>query len=241
MKPAEYEPGRKYPVLLQIHGGPQLNYGYAMFHEMQWFAAKGYAVVFLNPRGGMSYGQEFANAVRHNYGKNDAADVENGLNAALGQFHFLDANRVAVTGGSYGGFMTNWLVGHTDRFFAAVSQRSISNWVSFYGCSDIGPRFVEVQLGGNVMNDTKKLWEMSPLAYVQNVNTPLLLIHSENDLRCPMEQAEQFYTCLKRQAKEVELLRIPNASHGLSRNGKPKLRIARLNAMYEFIHQRTAE
>lgn len=241
MKPANYQAGQKCPVILEIHGGPQANYGYAMFHEMQWFAAQGYAIVFTNPRGGMSYGQKFVNAVRHNYGGNDAADVMNGLDAAVQQFDFLDGQRVAVTGGSYGGFMTNWLVGHTDRFFAAVSQRSISNWISFYGVSDIGPLFVESQHGGDVVHDHEMLWRISPLAYVQNVKTPLLLVHSENDLRCPIEQAEQFYTCIKRQGGEVELLRIPNASHGLSRNGKPKLRIARLHAILDYMHDRLPE
>jgi dipeptidyl aminopeptidase/acylaminoacyl peptidase len=239
MKPANFEEGKKYPVLLEIHGGPQTHYGYAMFHEMQWIAAQGYAIVFTNPRGGTSYGQEFVNAVRHHYGEKDAADVLNGLDAALAHFDFLDGSRVAVTGGSYGGFMTNWLVGHTDRFFAAVTQRSISNWVSFYGCSDIGPLFVESQLGvDDVIHGRERLWEMSPLAHAHNIKTPLLIIHSENDLRCPMEQAEQLYTALKRRGAEVELFRIPNASHGLSRGGKPKLRLARLNAIFNFIDER---
>lgn len=238
IKPPQFESGKKYPVLLEIHGGPQLNYGYAMFHEMQWIAAQGYAVVFVNPRGGMSYGQEFVNAVRNHYGEGDAADVKNGLDAALAKFDFLDGRRVSVTGGSYGGFMTNWLVGHEDRFFAAVSQRSISNWISFYGASDVGPLFVESQLGGDIFSNHEALWRMSPLAYAQNVKTPLLLIHSENDLRCPMEQSEQFYTNVKRHGGEVELFRVPNASHGLSRNGKPKLRVARLHAIFDFINER---
>lgn len=237
LKPAEYKEGEKYPVILEIHGGPQLNYGYAIFHEMQWFAARGYAVVLTNPRGGMSYGQEFANGVRHHYGEGDAADVINGLDFALREFSFLDDKRVAITGGSYGGFMTNWLVGHTDRFFAAASQRSITNWISFFGVSDVGPLFCESQHGLTV-GDWEAMWKISPLAYVSNVNTPLLLIHSENDLRCPIEQAEQFYTAIKRRGGEVTLVRIPNASHGLSRNGKPKLRVERLEAIFNYIHDR---
>jgi dipeptidyl aminopeptidase/acylaminoacyl peptidase len=238
LKPATYEPGKKYPVILEIHGGPHAMFSHSLFHEMQWFAASGYAVVYVNPRGSMGYGQKFVDACRHHYGENDAADVLNGLDAALSQFDFLDGSRVAVTGGSYGGFMTNWLVGHTDRFFAGVSQRSISNWISFYGVSDIGPRFTETEIGGDVMNDFQKLWRMSPLASVGNVKTPLLLVHSENDLRCPIEQAEQFYTCLKRQGCDTELFRVPNANHDLSRSGKPKLRLARLNAIFDFIHKR---
>ncbi|QSO54361.1 S9 family peptidase [Alicyclobacillus curvatus] len=238
MKPYEYEAGKKYPVILDVHGGPQLQYGYGFFHEMQWFASQGYAVIFMNPRGSMGYGQEFVNAVRHHYGEGDAADVQNSVEAAIEQFDFLDGSRVAVTGGSYGGFMTNWLVGHTDRFFAAVSQRSISNWISFYGVSDIGPLFVESQLGGDIFTEREKLWRMSPLAYANEVKTPLLLLHSENDLRCPMEQAEQFYTAIKRRGGEVELFRVPNASHGLSRNGKPKLRQDRLQAIFGYINDR---
>ncbi|MCL6452228.1 MAG: S9 family peptidase [Alicyclobacillus sp.] len=235
LKPFDYEEGKKYPVILDIHGGPQMMYGHGYFHEMQWFAAQGYAVVYVNPRGSMGYGQEFVNAVRHHYGEGDAADVLNGLEAAIAQFDFLDGTRVGVTGGSYGGFMTNWLVGHTDRFFAAVAQRSISNWFSFYGVSDIGPLFVEAQIGGDVFSNPEGLWRMSPLAYAPQIHTPLLLLHSEQDLRCPIEQAEQLYTAIKRRGGEVELFRIPNASHGLSRNGKPKLRVARLEAIFGWI------
>lgn len=238
IRPVGLQPGQKAPVLLEIHGGPQLNYGYMMFHEMQWVAAQGYAVVYSNPRGGMSYGQAFANGIRHHYGEGDAADVMNGLDAALNQFDFLDGTRVAVTGGSYGGFMTNWLVGHTNRFFAAVSQRSISNWISFFGVSDIGPLFCAEQHDIERIDEVEKLWKISPLAYVGNVQTPLLLIHSEKDLRCPIEQAEQFFTGIKSRGGEVEMFRIPNASHGLSRNGKPSLRTARLNAMFGFINDR---
>ena len=236
--PPGYKPGQKYPVVLEIHGGPATCYGYQMFHEMQWLAAQGYAVVYTNPRGSTSYGQEFVNAVRMHYGENDMVDILNGLDAALAHFDFLDPERTAVTGGSYGGFMTNWIVGHSQRFFAAVSQRSISNWISFYGASDIGPGFVQHQLGPatfDAREDREWLWDRSPLAYVADVATPLLLIHSEEDLRCPMEQAEQFYTAIKRHGGEVELFRVPQANHELSRSGKPKLRLQRLEALHGFI------
>lgn len=233
--PPNHQPGRKVPVILEIHGGPHTQYGWAYFHELQWFAAQGYAIVYTNPRGSMGYGQAFADACRGDYGGKDAADILNGLNAALKQFPDLDGSRVAVTGGSYGGFMTNWLVGHTDRFFAAVSQRSISNWISFYGVSDIGPRFTESEIGGDVIHDMEKLWRHSPLAYAGNVKTPLLLIHGENDDRCPIEQAEQFYTVIRRNGGDVELVRVPQASHDLSRNGKPSLRLARLERIFGFI------
>ncbi len=231
MRPAALPAGAKAPVILEVHGGPHTHYGHGMFHEMQLMAARGFAVVFVNPRGSTSYGQAFVDAVRMHYGERDASDVLSGLDAALGRFDYLDARRVAVTGGSYGGFMTNWLVGHTDRFFAAATQRSISNWISFYGVSDIGPRFTEMQLGGDPVHDMERLWRFSPLAYVANVTTPLLMIHAEQDDRCPIEQAEQFYINLKRLGREVELVRFPNATHELSRSGKPKLRVMRLEAI----------
>lgn len=235
VRPIHDEEGRTYPIILEIHGGPHTHYGANFFHEVQWLAAQGYAVVFTNPRGSTSYGQSFVNAVRQHYGERDAADILNGLRAAIDRFAFLDGNRVAVTGGSYGGFMTNWLVGHTDQFFAAVSQRSISNWISFFGCSDIGPNFVEKEISSAGIDDLTALWKFSPLAYAENIHTPLLLIHSEQDLRCPIEQSEQLYTWLKYKERDVELLRVPNASHGLSRNGKPSLRIQRLSAIFEYI------
>jgi dipeptidyl aminopeptidase/acylaminoacyl peptidase len=235
MRPRTLGATGKAPVVLEIHGGPHTHYGYAMFHEMQLLAARGFGVVYVNPRGSTSYGQTFVDAVRMHYGERDASDILSGLDAALERFAFLDGERVAVTGGSYGGFMTNWLVGHTNRFFAAVTQRSISNWISFYGVSDIGPRFTEMQLGGDVVHDMERLWAFSPLAYVANVQTPLLMIHSEEDHRCPIEQAEQFYRTLKRMEREVELLRVPNASHDLSRSGKPKLRVARLEGILGWI------
>lgn len=228
----------KVPVVLEVHGGPHLGYGYSFFHEFQYIAAQGYAVVFVNPRGSVGYGQEFAHSVCGEYGQKDSLDVLAGLDAALEKYRQLDEQRVAVTGGSYGGFMTNWLVGHTDRFFAAVSQRSISNFVSFYGVSDIGPFFTELEIGGAVPADVEKLWKQSPLAYAEAVRTPLLLLHSEQDYRCPIEQAEQFYSVLKRLSRDVELLRIPNANHDLSRSGKPSLRFARLKALFEFIDAR---
>lgn len=236
MKPIGYSEGKTYPVILEIHGGPHTHYGTHMFHEMQWFAAQGYAVVYVNPRGSTSYGQEFVNAVRQHYGEKDAQDILNGLQAALDRYAFLDGTRVAVTGGSYGGFMTNWLVGHTKRFFAAVSQRSISNWISFFGCSDIGPHFVNMEVSRDGIQDLERLWKSSPLAYADDVETPILLIHSEQDLRCPIEQAEQFYTWLKYKGKEAEFVRVPDASHGLSRSGKPSLRIQRLQAIFGYIH-----
>ncbi|MGG1661160.1 S9 family peptidase [Brevibacillus sp. NRS-1366] len=239
LKPANYEAGKKYPVLLDIHGGPHSMFGFTYFHQMQLFAANGYAVVYSNPRGSSGYGAEFTHAVHGDYGGKDMTDILNGLAEASRRYDFIDDKRVAVNGISYGGFMVNWLVTHTDRFFAAVSEGCISNWISMYGTSDVGPDFLEMEFLGKT--DVETLWKFSPLAYVKNVKTPLLLLHAEDDLRCPVEQAEQFYTHIKRQGGEVELLRIPHSSHGLLQIGIPSLRQARLEAMVDFVNTHLPE
>jgi dipeptidyl aminopeptidase/acylaminoacyl peptidase len=228
LKPAGMVEGVKVPTILEIHGGPHMMYGFTFMHEFQILAAQGYAVVYINPRGGLGYGQQFVNACRGDYGGGDYRDLMEAMDYALSRYPFIDESRLGVTGGSYGGFMTNWIVGHTDRFKAAVTQRSISNWLSFYGVSDIGFFFTEDQIGGNAWDDTEKLWKHSPLAYVGNVNTPLLILHGEQDLRCPIEQAEQLYIALKRRKQTTRFVRFPGANHELSRGGNPHLRVRRL-------------
>lgn len=228
MKPYGMVDGVKVPTILEIHGGPHMMYGFTFMQEFQLLAAQGYAVMYMNPRGSLGYGQQFVNACRGDYGGGDYRDLMECVDYALSQYAFIDASRLGVTGGSYGGFMTNWIVGHTDRFKAAVTQRSISNWISFYGVSDIGYFFTEDQIGGNAWEDTEKLWKHSPLAYVSNVQTPLLILHSEEDLRCPIEQAEQLYVALKRRKQITRLVRFPGANHELSRSGNPHLRVRRL-------------
>ncbi|WP_338203809.1 S9 family peptidase [Parageobacillus thermoglucosidasius] len=229
IKPLHLEDGQKVPMVVEIHGGPHAMYGFTFFHEMQVLAAKGYAVLFTNPRGSHGYGQTFVNAVRGDYGGMDYEDIMSGVEYALAHFHFIDETRLGVTGGSYGGFMTNWIVGHTDRFKAAVTQRSISNWLSFYGVSDIGYFFTEWEVGCNVWENPERLWHHSPLKYVKNIRTPLLILHSEKDYRCPIEQAEQLFISLKHLKRETKLVRFPEANHDLSRNGPPTLRLERLN------------
>jgi len=217
----------KVPLVTNIHGGPHAFYANSFIHEMQVLASQGYGVLYINPRGSHSYSQEFVDAVRGDYGGNDYLDIMAAVDYVLSSYEWIDQERLGVTGGSYGGFMTNWIVGHTDRFKAAVTQRSISNWISFYGVSDIGYYFTEWQIQSD-MNDIDKLWNHSPLKYAANVNTPLLILHGEDDLRCPIEQAQQLYITLKRMGKETELVRFPQADHNLSRTGLPNLRIARL-------------
>lgn len=227
MKPPGFQEGRKYPAILQIHGGPHAMYGYGLFHEMQLLAAKGWVVVFTNPRGSQGYGQAFTEACRGDWGGKDYEDLMYGMDAAIAR-GFIDVTRVGVTGGSYGGFMTAWVVGHTNRFKAAVTQRPVTNRYSFYGTSDIGPLFGESEFPGNPWDDHDLLYERSPVHYVKDIKTPLLIIHSEEDHRCPIEQAEQLYVFLKRMRRTVEFVRFPGENHELSRSGKPKHRLERL-------------
>lgn len=236
MKPTNYEEGKKYPLILEIHGGPHAMYANAYFHEFQMLAAEGYAVLFINPRGSHGYGQKFVDAVRGDYGGRDYADLMEAVDYALDKYDFIDRDRLGVTGGSYGGFMTNWIVGHTNRFKAAVTQRSISNWISFYGVSDIGYYFNAWQIKSE-LEDVETMWKHSPLAYVGNVETPLLILHSEKDYRCPIEQAEQLFIALKHRKKETKFIRFPESNHELSRSGKPSLRIARLNYILNWFKE----
>ncbi|MFJ5714051.1 S9 family peptidase [Neobacillus sp. NPDC093127] len=236
MKPLGFEEGKRYPLLLEIHGGPHAMYGNTYMNEFQLLAAKGYAVLYVNPRGSHGYGQEFVNAVRGDYGSGDYQDLMLAVDYALEHFDFIDENRLGVTGGSYGGFMTNWIVGHTNRFKAAVTQRSISNWISFYGVSDIGYYFTEWQIKAD-FRDIQTLWKHSPLAYVENVETPLLILHSEKDYRCPIEQAEQLFIALKRLGQKTKLVRFPEENHELSRSGKPSLRKSRLDFIVSWFEE----
>lgn len=224
----------KHPAVLYIHGGPQVCYGESFFHEMQLLAAKGYGVIMLNPRGGNGYGQEFVASILGDYGNKDYEDLMLGTDAVLEKYPEIDKDSVFVAGGSYGGFMTNWIVGHTDRFKAAITQRCISNWISFYGTSDVGAFFVEFQLKRDI-SQMEELWTMSPLAHAQHCKTPLLIIHGQEDLRCPQEQAEQMYTAMKKQGVETKMVLYPKSSHGLSREGLPNLRIERLNEISNWL------
>ncbi|KXZ24156.1 peptidase [Bacillus nakamurai] len=237
LKPARFEENKTYPLILYIHGGPHMMYGHTYFHEFQVLAAQGYAVVYVNPRGSHGYGQDFVNRVRGDYGGGDYRDVIQAVDEAVQAYPFIDRERLGVTGGSYGGFMTNWIVGQTDRFKAAVTQRSISNWFSFHGVSDIGYFFTDWQLGHDLFEETDKLWERSPVKYASQVTTPLLILHGERDDRCPIEQAEQLFTALKKLNKTTAFVRFPGAAHELSRSGHPKQRMKRLNYIYSWFDQ----
>ncbi len=234
MKPIDYQEGNKYPLIVEIHGGPHMMYANTYFHEFQCLAAQGFAILYINPRGSHGYGQAFVDAVRGDYGGKDYEDIMNSVDYVLENYDFIDENRLGVTGGSYGGFMTNWIVGHTNRFKAAVTQRSITNWISFSGVSDIGYYFTEWEMKCH-LSDVETLWKHSPLAYVDKIETPLLILHSEKDYRCPIEQAEQLFIALKHRKKTTSFIRFPESNHELSRSGKPNLRISRLNYIINWL------
>ncbi len=227
------KPRKDQALVLQVHGGPHTNYGYGFYFEFQLLAAQGYTVVYGNPRGSSSYGADFTTTVQGRYGTLDAADVLAIAGAARAAHTDPDAP-LHLTGGSYGGFMTNWLVTQTELFRSAVTQRSICNWVSFYGTSDVGYGFTAQEIGGNPWDDLNKLWQQSPLKYVADVSTPLLIIHADEDQRCPVEQAEQLFVALKRLGKRTQLVRFPGEGHELSRSGRPDRRVARLGAILDW-------
>ena len=234
--PKDYNEHTKYPCILDIHGGPKTVYGTVYYHEMQLWANMGYIVLFANPRGSDGKGDEFAD-IRGKYGTIDYEDLMNFTDFAIQKIKAIDTERMFVTGGSYGGFMTNWIVGHTHRFKAAATQRSISNWLSFHGTSDIGFYFSKDQTDGHPNLDTEKLWTQSPMKYAMNVKTPLLFIHSDQDYRCPIEQAMQFYSILKEKGLHTKLIWFKGENHELSRGGKPQARIKRLTEITQWFEQ----
>ena len=219
----------KVPVLLYVHGGPKTAFGNGYMHEFQVFAAKGYAVLYTNPRGSDGYSEAFAD-IRGRYGERDYQDLMEAVDVALARDPSLDGTRLAVAGGSYGGFMTDWVITQTDRFKAAVTDRSISSWWTFWGTSDIGPYFEKDQIGADPWEKEELVLAKSPIRYVKNVTTPLMLVHSLEDYRCWMVEAVQFFTALKVHGKEAEMVLFPKENHELSRGGKPKHRVLRLQA-----------
>ncbi len=225
MKPRGFDPSRTWPLVLEVHGGPHGAYGHGFFHEFHVLAGRGYAVLYTNPRGSQAYGEAFSAACVGDWGGKDYADLMLGVDHALA-WPWVDARRLYVTGGSYGGFMTNWIVGHTDRFRAAATQRSISNNVSAFGTSDIGWHFWEHEMGdASPWKDPARLVERSPLTYAPKVKTPLLILHAERDLRCPIEQAEQLFVALRLHGVETVFVRFQEDNHDLTRGGKPRNRV----------------
>jgi len=231
MTPPDFSPRRKYPGILYIHGGPHVAYARAIFHEFNYLAGLGYVVLFCNPRGSHGYGAAHTSAIMHQgWGTVDYEDVMRFTDHVLRTHKFIDRDRLGVTGGSYGGYMTNWIIGHTQRFKAAVTQRSVSNFFSFMGTSDGGYSFGQVfgDRDKTPWQDRERFLEMSPMTHIPNAKTPTLVIHSEGDLRAPIEQGEQVYVQLKMQGVETEMVRFPQETHELSRGGRTDRRIERL-------------
>ena len=227
LKPPDHDPSRLYPAVMEIHGGPHAQYGWTFFHELQILAGLGYVVFYINPRGSDGYGERFRRDVVRDWAGKDYLDLMSSLDQVIERTGYIDTNRLGVGGGSYGGYMTNWIIGQTNRFSAAVAMRSISNLVSEYSQHDIVLWGV-LQLGPPPWPDLDELWRRSPIRYVQNIRTPLLLTAGEMDLRCAMSQSEEMFGAMRLLGKTVELVRFPEESHDLSRNGRPDRRVERL-------------
>ncbi|HET9014923.1 MAG TPA: S9 family peptidase [Thermomicrobiaceae bacterium] len=228
--PHGFRDGVRYPLVLEIHGGPHGMYGNTFFHEMQVLAAAGYVVLYTNPRGSTGQGQQFVSAAMGDWGGVDYRDIMAGVDHVLG-LGFVDQGRLGLTGGSYGGYMTNWIVGHTDRFRAAATDRCTANRFSQFGASDFAWSSGPWEFGGTPYDNPDGYMERSPITYIKHVTAPMLIIHSEQDHRCPIEEGEQWFVALRLLGKEAEMLRFPNESHGMSRTGRPDHRIERLTRL----------
>lgn len=237
MLPLGDTPEGGWPTLVEVHGGPAMMYSDAFFFEFQLVAASGIAVVYTNPRGSIGYGQDFCSAIVADWGNLDFKDVEALADAAVARYP-LAADHMAIAGGSYGGFMSAWAIGHTKRYKAAVVMRAVINWYSMVGSSDVGFATPFDEFAGAVpWQDTEAYLSHSPIAYVDHVEAATLIIHSEEDYRCPIEQGEQFYAALRYRGVPVEFVRFPNESHGLSRGGKPWHRVVRLEKIQTFLER----
>ncbi len=235
--PDGFEKEKKYPSVLDIHGGPRGSYGETFFHEMQLWASEGYIVYFCNIRGSDGRGDEYAD-IRGLYGEVDFKNLMDFTDAVLKRYPQIDTEKMCVTGGSYGGFMTNWVIGHTDRFCRAASQRSISNWISMSTISDIGLVFGPDQCAADdIFSDPARLWYHSPLKYAKNAKTPTLFIHSTDDYRCPLPEGMQMMQALAFNGVETRLVIFKGENHELSRSGKPKHRMRRLKEITDWFNK----
>jgi len=226
-KPPDFDPAKKYPLILNIHGGPHTAYGYVFDHEFQWMAAKGYVVLYPNPRGSTSYGQQFGNVIQYHYPGDDFRDLMAGVDEVLKR-GYVDPKKLGVTGGSGGGLLTDWVVGHTDRFAAAVAQRDIASWAAWWYSADF-TLFQPSWFKAAPFQDPQDFVARSPITYIQNVKTPLMLVLGEADYRTPPEAGgEEMFRALKFLKRPVIMIRFPGESHELSRSGQPWHRVERL-------------
>ena len=237
LKPPGFDAAQSYPSILEIHGGPQAQYGRTFMHEFYYLAAQGYVVYWCNPRGSQGYGEAFAGAIYRNWGDVDFADVMAWADY-MEQQPYIDRERMGVTGGSFGGYMTTLIIGRTDRFKAAVAQRVVSNLISMYGSSDLTIQVEElIGTAAAPWMAMENYWRQSPISAIGSAKTPTLIIHSERDNRCDREQGEQIFTALQQLGVDSELVLFPEESHGLSRNGRTDRRIARLQHMARWFEK----
>lgn len=236
IKPPAFDASRKYPLILYIHGGPHAMYGTSFFHEFQVLAQSGYVLLITNPRGSTGYGEEFANIIQYHYPGDDYRDLMAGVDQMLVR-GYIDEKRLGVAGGSGGGLLTSWTVGQTGRFKAALVERAVTNWFSFVGTSDLNYYFVTHWFRDFPWRDSADYLGRSPLSHVDNVTTPVLVIHSERDYRTALDQGLQFYTALKMLKKPARLAVFPDSSHGLSREGRPSQRVARLKLIRDWFNE----
>jgi dipeptidyl aminopeptidase/acylaminoacyl peptidase len=234
VKPPNFDESKKYPLILEIHGGPHTNYGFHFSSEVQLFASKGYVVLYTNPRGSTSYGKEFANLIHHNYPSQDYDDLISGVDNLI-ERGYIDENNLFVTGGSGGGVLTSWIIGKTDRFSAAVVAKPVINWYSFVLYADNIGYFYKYWFEDLPWIDPESYLKRSPISYVGNVETPTMVLTGEKDYRTPMAESEQFYAGLKLNKVESMLVRIPNANHGIA--SKPSNLIAKVNAIISWFEK----
>jgi dipeptidyl aminopeptidase/acylaminoacyl peptidase len=242
LTPPGYDPSRRYPALLNVHGGPHTQYGNRFLDEAQIQASAGYVVLLSNPRGSSGREESWGRAINGpkdtygpgtGWGSVDYDDLMAVVDEALRRFPFIDPDRVGVLGGSYGGYMTSWIVTHTNRFKAACSERAVNDMMIEESAADIASAF-RFTMGGTWFDDPEEYRRVSPITYVKDIETPMLLVHSEDDLRCPMAGAEQMFVALRLLGKEVEFYRFPAEGHELSRSGSPVHRVQRAELLVEF-------
>ncbi|MCF6300127.1 MAG: S9 family peptidase, partial [Proteobacteria bacterium] len=234
VKPNDFDPAKKYPLILEIHGGPFASYGSVFSAEIQLFAAAGYVALYINPRGSTSYGQEFGNLIHHNYPGQDYDDLMSGVDAVISK-GYIDEQQLYVTGGSGGGVLSAWIIGKTQRFKAAVVAKPVINWTSFVLHADSPAYFSKYWFAKKPWEDPESYHARSPLSLVGNVTTPTMLLTGEQDLRTPISESEQYYSALKLQKVESAMVRIPGASHGIA--ARPSNLIAKVAAILAWFEK----
>jgi dipeptidyl aminopeptidase/acylaminoacyl peptidase len=232
--PPGFDPDKQYPMILEIHGGPHTNYGARFAAEVQLYAAAGYVVLYVNPRGSTSYGERFANLIHHNYPSEDYDDLMSAVDALIAE-GFVDPDRLFVTGGSGGGVLTAWIVGKTDRFRAAVVAKPVINWASFVLTADNSPYFSRYWFPSMPWEDPEHYWKRSPLSLVGEVSTPTMLLTGESDYRTPISETEQYYQALKLRGVDTAMVRIPGASHSIAR--RPSQLMAKVAAVLAWFER----